>query len=131
MDRNICDSYEYRRRGSKLHRSENFNYLDHIVNLYITLNLQKNGHHKDHTYTQEYSVDLSPTSFRFESVIDLRNSFVQLTVMIMMLSNSDLIFLFNYNCSTKVSVQYRTVIGNQFSLTYLKPMAPYNWNVAA
>ena len=86
---------------------------------------------QDHTYTQEYSVDLSPTSFRFESVIDLRNSFVQLTVMIMMLSNSDLIFLFNYNCSTKVSVQYRTVIGNQFSLTYLKPMAPYNWNVAA
>ena len=85
---------------------------------------------QDHTYAQEYSVDLSPTSFRFESVIDLRNSFVQLTVMIMMLSNSDLIFLFNYNCSTKVSVQYRTVIGNQFSLTYLKPMAPYNWNVA-
>ena len=42
MDRNICDSYEYRRRGSKLHRSENFNYLDHIVNLYITLNSQKN-----------------------------------------------------------------------------------------
>ena len=57
------------------------------------------------------------------------NGFVQLAVMI--LSNSDLIFLFNYNRSTKISVQYRTVIGNQFSLTYLKPMAPYNWNVAA
>ena len=90
---------------------------------------KKLKYHKGHTYAQEYSADLSPASFRFESSIDLCNGFVQLAVM--MLSNSDLIFLFNYNCSTKVSVQYRTVIGNQFSLTYLKPMAPYNWNVAA
>ena len=48
---------------------------------------------QDHTYTQEYGVALSLASFRFEPVIDLGNVFVQLAVM--MLSNSDLIFLFN------------------------------------